>query len=165
MTSVYEQARQAYRDWVNSGMKRPDIKPVTVPVVKTEVENPKIDKPKTDIKKIHKKLVKKETLRNPQSPKRVVTKQQLENTKVYWSSLPSNQEPIVRGLSNFLGIDPDTITTNRAEALKEIVEKAVQSVGSDDQRKVFEWVHKMLQQGKISGDRKESQLRIYLRMI
>lgn len=165
MTSVYEQARQAYRDWVDGGMKRPDIKPVSVPVAKTApVEKPKVEREKIDIKKVHKKLVKKETLRNPTNPKRVVTKQQLENTKVFWNSIPSNQEPIIRGLSNFLGIDPDVITTNRAEALKEIVEKAVQSVGSDDQRKIFEWVQKMIQQGKISGDRKESQLRMFLRM-
>ncbi len=166
MTSVYEQARQAYRDWVNNGMKRPDIKPVSVPVEKTPtVEKPKVAKPKTDLKKIHKRLVRRESLRNPNNPKSVVKKSELEKTKIFWdSSLPTNQYPILRGLAKVLSLNPDTITVNRAESLRDIVNMAVKSTGLEDETKIYQWVMQKMREGKISGERPEAQLRMFLAM-
>ncbi len=126
-----------------------------VPIVQEQVEKPKI---------VFKK--KKKMDRRPnQKPRQVgIKKSELENTNLFWNSLPDAEYPIVRGLANLLGLNPDNLTSNRASSLKEIVEIASSKVGSDE-RKIFEWIKQKMREGKISGDRPDSQLKIYLRML
>lgn len=170
MDNAFTQAKNLFNQWTNGELKLPEV----LPAVKNIQPVPKAE-PKTQVKKlhpisreskdVHRKLVKKAESRNPGKPTSPIKKVELERTKIYWDALPTTQLPIVRGASALLGVDPYSITTNRAEAIKWIIEEAVHKTGSSDERQIFQWIKDKMREGRISGDRPEAQLRIYLRMI
>lgn len=140
----------------------PLVKVETPPVEKKE---PPVQKPVKKKKKVVVKKKKRDRRPNKKEIRRVgLNKSQLEATQIYFNSLPIRLQPIVRGVFKMLSIDPDSIPTNRAQAVKNIVEIATNQLGSDDPEKIFNWVNKKLKQHRIAGDRPEAKLLMMLKL-
>lgn len=169
--SSFEQARIDYRNWLANGSKKSQTQP-TPPMaqkaVAVEKVWPSLEKPSAVSKRTkieHKKLVRKANNLNPHNPSSPIKKNELEKTKIFWdSSLPTNQYPILRGLAKVLSLNPDTITVNRAETLRDIVNMAIKNIGSEDESKIYQWIAQKMREFRISGERPEAQLRMYLAM-
>jgi hypothetical protein len=154
-TNAIQQARVVFNNYLKTGnidFSQVDkvVEPVKKPVVRAK-----------------RKVVK--TIRYTSGRKPQVIKQthaQAENEQLFWSSLPSTQEPLVLQTMNLLGMNRQVIDVPRAEKIKQIIELGSKEIGTTDPTKIMKWIHDQVRKFHIAvnSDRPESSLLTLLKM-